>query len=53
MKMKIIILILFCLIGFLIGRFVVLNNANSSLDSRTGIECQGGICPMPEGWEDD
>jgi hypothetical protein len=25
MKMKIVILILFCIIGFLIGRFVVLN----------------------------
>ena len=51
MKMKIIILILFCLIGFLIGRFVVLKNTKSSLIE--GTTCQGGICPMPEEYEND
>lgn len=58
MKMKIVILILWCLVGFLIGRFIGLYDTKSSLDRGTYIEdfspdkeCEGGICP-PEGWKD-
>ena len=54
----IIILILFCLIGFLIGRFVVLNYTKSILYKRTNKqdvspdrECEGGVCPPPKGYE--
>ena len=45
MKMKIIILILFCLIGFGITYCIRQYNTN--------IECQGEICPMPEEYKDD
>ena len=55
MKMKIVILILFCLVGFLIGRFVVLNYTKYDLNRGTNIDnvtldrgCESGVCPPPE-----
>ena len=51
--MKIIILILFCLIGFGVTYCIRQYNTNSSPDSKTGIECRGGICPMPEEYKND
>jgi len=47
MKMKIIILILFCIAGFLIGASIRLYNTKSSLDRGINIECDSGICPPP------
>ena len=49
MKMKIIILILFCLIGFGINYCIGLYDTKSSLHE--GTTCQGGICPPPEEYE--
>ena len=53
--MKIVILILFCLMGFLIGHFIGLYNTKSVLDRGTDnqnvsldIECDDEICPLPE-----
>jgi len=46
----IIILILFCLIGFGISYCIRQYNTNSSLIE--GTTCEVGICPMPEEWED-
>ena len=52
---KIVILILWCLAGFLIGSFVVPNNTKSVLnrginveDVSLDIECESGICPPME-----
>ena len=52
MKMvKIILLILFCIAGFLCSQWA--KNVGSKIHDPTTIECEDGICPMPEGWEDD
>jgi len=55
----IIILILFCIIGFGIGLCIRQYNTKSSLHKGTDIEdisldreCEGGICPPPEEWKD-
>lgn len=53
--MKIIILILFCMLGFLIGSSIRQYNTNNSLDRGTYIKdvalnrgCESGICPPVE-----
>ena len=55
MKMKVVILILFCLAGLLIGSLMRQYKVDSVLDRRTTIEdvspdkgCEGGICPPEE-----
>lgn len=47
----IIILILFCLIGFGIAYCIRQYNTNSCNAEKTDIKCDGGICPVPEEWE--
>ena len=52
MKMlKIILLILFCIAGFLCSQWA--KSVYDKVHDPTTIECEDGICPMPEGWEDD
>jgi len=46
----IIILILFCLIGFGVSYCIRQYHTNSSLIENT--TCEGGICPMPEEYKD-
>lgn len=47
MKMKIIILILFCIIGFLCGWWV--KTINNQINEPINIQCDGGICgPLSE-----
>jgi len=48
----ILIYLLIIIISFLIGLSIRLNNTKSSLDRNTTIECEGGICPVPEEYED-
>lgn len=50
MKIKIIILILFCIIGFLYGRWA--KEIADKVNKPVKIECDGGVCTPPEEWED-
>ena len=46
MKMKIIILIIFCMLGFLCTQWA----KNNKIDKPITIECDGGVCDPPEGY---
>ena len=47
MKMfKIILLILFCILGFLCSQWA--KNVSDKIHDPTKIECESGICPLPE-----
>ena len=51
MKMvKIILLIIFCILGFLCSQWA--KSVSNKIHEPTKIECEGGICPMPKEWED-
>ena len=52
MKMvKIILLILFCIAGFLCSQWA--KSVSNKIHEPAEIECEDGICPVPEGWEDE
>jgi len=47
---KVILLIIFCLVGFFCSQWA--RSVNNKIHEPTTIDCEGGICGPPEGWED-
>ena len=47
---KVIILIIFCLIAFYYGWWS--KTASNSIKELVNIECENGVCPMPEDYKD-
>jgi len=51
MKMiKVILLIIFCLIGFFCTEWA--RSVNNKIHEPTTIDCEGGVCEPPEEWKD-